>query len=434
MFEDTLPRALGDGQLRFARYLDRVAAVTGHADRVAPLRAYCTGLAMPEIRKSVESIAAHVAPEAAPAAHQSLHHFVSASNWSDRAVLGVARDYALPPLQLHQERPAWVICDSGMVKKGTHTAGVFRKYCARVGRRTNCQSAVILFACSEWASLPIALRLYLPETWTSDWPRRRSAGIPDAVKFQTRAEIAIQQIRQAIADGVSPGAISAGTMYGDDPRFRRTMTSLGLAYAVGIKETTELFSATSSVLSGLRLDAASVPPCVARPERPMTAKALGMSLSAGAFRPVRWRKMGETMTSRFAALRVVPALRAERLVGAGPEWLLIEWPDGEAAPHRYWLSTLPENGGIGDLVEMATRAWEGEAGYRALKDEIGLGHYEGRGWRGFHHHAALCVAVYAFLLRERSEQFGRSGAVTSAGYGTRRRSAAAAHDRLALLT
>ncbi|MGD9538950.1 MAG: IS701 family transposase [Alphaproteobacteria bacterium] len=398
MFETTLPNVLGGGRARFADYLDRLAAVIGHADRIAPLRAYCTGLATPEIRKSVESIAAHLAPQAARAAHQSLHHFVSASNWSDRAVLGVARDHALPALAQRRERLAWVMCDSGMVKKGTHTAGVFRKYCARVGRRTNCQSAVMLFVCAEQAALPIALRLYLPETWTSDWPRRRGAGIPDSIRFQTRADIAIQQIRQAIADGVSPGVVSAGPLYGDDARFRRTLSGLGLPYIVGVKETTELFSAAPPVLSSLR---AGPLPSTARPERPMSAKALGAALSMRAFRPLHWRKMGEPMVSRFAALRVLPATRAGQQQKAEPEWLLIEWPEGEAAPQRYWLSTLPEDTGIDELVELAMRAWEGEAGYRALKDEIGLGHYEGRGWRGFHHHAALCVAVYAFLLRER---------------------------------
>jgi SRSO17 transposase len=410
MFETTLPDVLHAGRPRFGEYLERLGAVIGHADRIGPLRAYCTGLATPGLRKSVEAIAAHIAPGAATATHQSLHHLISASNWSDRAVLGVARDHALPALERHRERLAWVMCDSGMVKKGTHTAGVFRKYCARVGHRTNCQSAVMLFVCAEQAALPIALRLYLPETWTSDWPRRRAAGIPDGVRFQTRASIAIQQITQALADGVPPGIVSAGPMYGDDARFRRSVSSLGLPYVVGIKDATELFGAVPPALSSLRLDVQPPLPSATRPDRPVTAKALGAALSARAFKPVRWRRMGEAMLSRFAAVRVLEATRAEHLQAARPEWLLIEWPEEDAGPRRYWLSTLSEDSSVDELVEIAMRAWEGEAGYRALKDEIGLGHYEGRGWRGFHHHATLCVAVYAFLLRERSLRLGRRDA------------------------
>lgn len=409
MFEATLAGVLGAGQSRFTEFLDHLASVIGHADRIAPLRAYCMGLATPGLRKSVEAIASHIAPESARAAHQSLHHFVSTSNWSDRAVLGVARDYALPVLEQRRERLAWVMCDSGMVKKGTHTAGVFRKYCARVGHRTNCQSAVMLFVCAEQGALPVALRLYLPETWTSDLPRQRAAGIPDSIRFQTRASIAIQQIKQALAEGIEPGVVSAGPIYGDDVRFRRILSALGLPYVVGVKDTTELVPASPLVLSSPRSDAASPQSFPVRPDQSMTAKALGLALSARAFKPVRWRKMGEAMLSRFAALRVLPVARPERLQAAGPEWLLIEWPEGEAGPCRYWLSTLSEDSSVGDLVEMAMRVWEGEAGYRALKDEIGLGHYEGRGWRGFHHHATLCVAVYAFLLREQALLLGRRG-------------------------
>ncbi|MEQ8349120.1 MAG: IS701 family transposase [Sneathiellaceae bacterium] len=371
-------------EARLEQYVGRLAAVIGHVDRVAPLRAYCRGLLLKDVRKSVESIACSVAGEDVGAMHQSLHHFISSSNWSDRKVLDVARDVALQTLAERNRPMSWVICDSGFVKKGEHTVGVAQKFCQRIGRRANCQSAVFLFMSTGDVTLPISQRLYLPESWARDAARRRRAGVPEGLPFQTRAQIALQQIRQAIANGVPTGAISAGTTYGDDHRFRAEIARLEIPYVLAVRGSTELSAVHDS----------SFDP---EPVAPMDVKALAATLPPGRFRQIRWQHLSDWQISRFAALRVTPrsARRQE------PEWLLIEWPDGAAEPQRYWLSTLPADSALEHLVEMSQRSWRGEACYRILKEEIGLGHYEGRGWKGYHHHATLCIAIYNWLLSTR---------------------------------
>jgi SRSO17 transposase len=289
---------------------------------------------------------------------------------------------------------------------------VARQYCGQLGKQDNCQVAVSLSVATATASLPVAWRIYLPESWADDAARRSRAGVPDDVVFRSKPQIALSQIAAALAEGVAPGPVLADAGYGNDSGFRAGVLELGLDYVVGVLGTTAVWPAGTEP---------AVPAWCGRGRRPtrlrrggdaapvLQVRALAEGLASDAWQTVTWREgTAETLRSRFAALRLRPAHGdARRSTPRPEEWLLIEWPDGETAPRRYWLSTLPEDSGIDALVEMAMRAWDGEAGYRALKDEIGLGHYEGRGWRGFHHHATLCVAVYAFLLRERGALLGR---------------------------
>lgn len=372
-------------EARLDQYVGRLAAVIGHVDRVAPLRAYCRGLLLKDLRKSVEGIASSVAPADVGALHQSLHHFISSSNWSDRKVLDVARDVALQTLAAGSRPMSWVICDSGFVKKGEHTVGVARKFCQRIGRKANCQSAVFLFMSTGDVTLPISQRLYLPESWARDAARRRRVGVPEGLPFQTRAQIALQQIQQAIANVVPAGTIAGGTTYGDDHKFRAEITRLRLPYVLAVRGSTEL----SAVADGSFSEES---------QAPVDVKSLAASLPPDSFRQMRWEHLNDWQVSGFAALRVIP--RSSRR--QEPEWLLVEWPEGAAEPQRYWLSTLPAESRLENLVEMAQRSWRGEACYRTLKEEIGLGHYEGRGWKGYHHHATLCIAIYNWLLSTRA--------------------------------
>ncbi len=296
---------------RFEEYLGLLGKAIGHADRTGPLRAYLTGLLLAGERKSVEPMAAKVDPRHVSMRHQSMHHFVANAPWDERAVIAVARDYALAQLERHGPVAAGVVNDSGFPKKGTHSVGVARQYRGPMGKQDNCQVAVTLSLVNSSMSVPCAYRLYLPEAWTKVGPK--------------------------IVSAVAP------------PRFPRRLVS--------------------------------------RPNRNWL-----------------WREGTKgSMHSRFALTRVRPAHRDHlRVVPRAPESLLIEWPHGEPEPTRYWLSTLPPDTALAELVRLAKIRWRIERDFQELKDEIGLDHYEGRGWRGLHHHGALGIAAYAFLAAERA--------------------------------
>jgi SRSO17 transposase len=391
---------------RFGDYVGRLGDVLGHADRRAPLRAYCTGLLLPGERKSVEPMAARVDPARVGAAHQSLHHFVAKAAWDDGALLAAVRDYALPAMLERGPVRAWLVDDTGLPKKGRLSVGVARQYCGQLGKRENCQVAVTLSVATGHASLPVAYRLYLPEAWADDPARRALAGVPEEVGFATEPEIALDQIRQALADGVPPGAVVTDAGYGNDTDFRDGVTALGLAYVAGILGTTGLWPPGAGPLPAAPWGGRGRPPKRLRrdPEhQPLAAEELAAGLPAGAWRTVTWREgTAGPLASRFAAVRVRPAHDDFRLSEPrAEEWFLAEWPEGEKEPTHYWLSTLPEAATLEELVATAKLRWRVERDFEELKQELGLGHFEGRGWRGFHHHASLCIAAYGFLVAER---------------------------------
>jgi len=392
---------------RFAAYVEGLAKALGHADRVAPLKAYCTGLLLPGARKSVEPMAARVDPGRVQAAHQSLHHFVAKAEWSDDAVLAVVRTQVLPAIERQGPIRAWIVDDTGFPKKGTHSVGVARQYCGQLGKQDNCQIAVSLSVANDHASLPIAWRLYLPEAWANDADRRAKAGVPENVRFRTKPEIALDEIQGALAAGVPRGVVLADAGYGVGTAFRTRLTAMGLPYVVGIQSSTSLWPPGSEPLPPKTWSGHGRPPALVRrdPEhKPVSAKQLAQTLPASAWHIVTWREgTNASLTSRFAAVRIRPAHRDYSRSAPRPEeWFLIEWPAGESQPTKYRLSTLPEDTPLGDLVDRAKLRWRIERDYQELKQEIGLAHYEGRGWRGFHHHATLAIAAYGFLVSERS--------------------------------
>jgi SRSO17 transposase len=391
---------------RFDDYVERLGDTLGHADRRGPLRAYTTGLLLPGERKSVEPMAARVDPFRVGAAHQSLHHFVAKAAWDDAALLAAARAYALPALLEQGPVRAWIVDDTGLPKKGKLSVGVARQYCGQLGKRENCQVAVTLSVATEQASLPIAYRLYLPEAWAGDPARRAMAGVPEEVEFRTKPAIALDQIGQALADGVPPGVVVTDAGYGNDTDFRDGVTAQGLPYVAGIQGTTSLWPPGAGPLPAKPRSGRGRPPKRLRrdPEhQPLAAETLAAGLPAGAWKVVTWREgTAGSLTSRFAAARVRPAHGdTTRSEPRAEEWFLAEWPEGESEPTKYWLSTLPEAATLEELVATAKLRWRVERDFEELKQELGLGHFEGRGWRGFHHHASLCIAAYGFLVAER---------------------------------
>lgn len=397
----------GSAAEAFEVYVEALTEVIGHADRAEPLRDYCTGLMMPVARKSVEPLAAVTAPARVSAKHQSLLHFVGQAPWSDEALMGRVRDWTLPRM-IDRGGPitAWIIDDTGFPKKGKHSVGVARQYCGQLGKQDNCQVAVSLSIANEGASLPVAWRLYVPEIWLEDPERRRKAKIPDEIVFQTKPQIALDQIRAALAAQTPVGVVLADAGYGADGEFRRELSDLGLVYSVGVQPTVSVWRPGEGPLPPKVWTGKGRPPKLvqrSKDHKPLCAKALAESLPAEAWKIVSWREGSNVeLASRFAAVRLRVASRDYNLPQPrAEEWFIVEWPEGDKEPLKYWLSTLPETMELHELVAVTKMRWRIERDYRELKQELGLGHYEGRGWRGFHHHASLCIAAYGFLLSAR---------------------------------
>jgi len=287
---------------RFAGYVEGLVSVLGHADRAKPLRDYCVGLLMPCERKSVEPMAALTAPERTAAQHQSLLHFVGEGRWSDEKVLSKVRELVLPKIEAHGPVEAWIIDDTGFPKKGTHSVGVARQYCGQVGKQDNCQVGVSLSLANHHASLPVAWQLYLPKDWAEDGERRGKAGVPQEIDFQTKPEIALEQVCRACEAGLPRGVALMDPAYGNDARLRLGVTVLGLTYVAGIQSNCLMWR------SGVAPKRGSKPPTKkGRRDEPdlMSAKELALGLPRKTWRTVRWREgSADWLCSRFARLRV----------------------------------------------------------------------------------------------------------------------------------
>lgn len=392
---------------RFSDYVSRLADAVGHADRREPLRAYLTGLCLSGERKSIEPMAARIEPRRVRARHQSMHHFVANAPWEGTAVLRVARDLVLSAMERHGPVSAWIVDDTGFPKKGPHSVGVARQYCGVLGKQDNCQVAVSVSLANDALSVPAAYQLYLPEAWAMDRVRRRVAGVPPTLGFRTKWQMALEQIQGLQAAGLPPAPVLADAGYGVITAFRDQLTTLRVPYVVGVPGETSVWRPGQQPLRPLRRRGRGRPATLLRRtprHRPTGVAALATTMPASDWTTVTWREGTRgPMRSRFAAWRVRPAHRDEQRTDPRPEeWLLVEWPAGAPVPTKFWLSTLPSALARAELVRLAKLRWRIERDYQELKDEIGLDHFEGRGWRGFHHHGALCIAAYAFLAAERA--------------------------------
>ena len=390
---------------RFERYMGHLAEGLGHLDRHAGLSGYCTGLMLPLSRKSVEPMAARVDPLHASARHQSLHHFVAKAQWSDAEMLRRVSQWVVPKMDL-SAGAFWIIDDTSFPKKGKHSVGVARQYCGVLGKQDNCQVAVSISLANAQASVPVAYRLYLPKLWAEDAKRRQQAGVPAEVSFATKTQIALQQLETLLAAGAPKYCVLADAAYGVDQAFRQQLSDLGLPYVVGITSSVVVWPPGVEPLAPKGYSGTGRPPSMPRRNRsrqPRSVKDLAQSLAPSMFQTISWREgSNETLSGRFAAIRVRHAGGNIGKARLHPEqWLLIEWPAGDAEPLKYYLSNLPEDTALNDLVSQAHMRWRIERDYQDLKQELGFGHYEGRGWRGFHHHASLSIAAYGFLVAER---------------------------------
>src|ERR1700745_285989 len=256
--------APGAQQQRFAAYLDSLARAAGHLDRAVPLKSYCTGLLLPGERKSIEPMAARLAPDDVQRMHQSLHHFVANAPWSDEALLERVRHFVLPVMKRNGSVVAWIVDDTGFVKKGTHSVGVVRQYCGQVGKQENGRIAVSLSLATEQLSLPIAWRPSLQEIWAQDHKRRKATGIPKEVTFATKPAIALQQIHKAVEEEVSKAPVWADAAYGNDSQFRAGLRQLGLEYVVGVQKSPTFWRSGTAPRPAKRWKGMGRPPTLLR--------------------------------------------------------------------------------------------------------------------------------------------------------------------------
>ena len=389
-----------DGAL--SEFSDWLVSGLGPQQRLRSLQWYVTGLLLDGERKSIDPMAGRLVeePSRREAMRQRLQQAVVVARWTESMLyerLARRLDAELPGVE------ALVIDDTGFPKKGRHSVGVARQYSGTLGRTDNCQVAVSLHLASESGSGCIGMRLFLPESWTGDPERRRLAGIPDGVTFRKKWEMALEQLDHALAWGIRRHVVLADAGYGDCGEFRQALTDRGLSYVVGVQSTLMVWP------PGSHPEAPSNDP---RPGRPRTRivdphhppQSIAIVAAGLSYRTVTWRagSLGK-QRSRFAAVRVRTASQWTK--GRPPsdeQWLLCEWPDDEKAPSKFYLSSLPEGISTKGLVRLAKLRWRVERDYQELKGEIGLDHFEGRTWNGFHHHAALCAAAHAFLALQRA--------------------------------
>jgi SRSO17 transposase len=319
------------------------------------MKNYCKGLLLAGERKSVEPMAARLAPDNVRRMHQSLHHLVADAPWSDETMLQCVRGYVLAAMGKQEPVMAWIVDDTGFPKKGKESVGVARQYCGQLGKQDNCRVAVSLSVSTETFSLPVAYRLYLPENWASDTVRRNKTGVPEPIQFQTKPQIALDQIRQAVAQDVPRGVVLADAAYGMDGQFRAGLRALQLEYAVGVQSSMSVWEPGRQPLPAKPQDKKRGRPSklLRRDEhhQPVSSKQLALILPETAWKNMSWREGSKKLSSRFAVVRVRPAHRDYKQSQPNPEeWLLIEWPKGTDEPTKYWLSNLPAATKRNDLV------------------------------------------------------------------------------------
>jgi SRSO17 transposase len=385
-----------DGQGRLLEYFDRIGVALGLKERKASYAIYAMGLFGDADRKSMEPIAARADPDTARvnAQHQRLQHFITDSSWSDRDVRRQAAAYGISALTEREPITHWIVDDTGFLKQGTHSVGVKRQYTGSAGKVTNCQVGVSLSVATPTNHLPIDFELYLPRDWTDDKARRKEARIPDDVVFKTKLELALDMVDRAVADGVPRGMFLVDAAYGNSSRFRRELREKGLTYGVAVNSTTKVW----------QLD---------KLDRRCGGRTLTVSefaskiVERGGFRKTTWREgtNGE-LSARFAARRVLP-IADEGIKRAEREslWLLMEWENGEKAPNKFHFITAPDDVTKKWLVRQVKQRWRTERVYEDMKGQLGLDHFEGRRYRGWHHHVSVALSCYAFIVAEHARHF-----------------------------
>ena len=323
--------------------------------------------------------------------HSKLLYFLGQSRWDDRAVRLEAARYAIETAESKEPVTTWIVDDTGFLKQGTHSVGVHRQYTGSAGKVTNCQVAVSLAVATASEQIPIDFELYLPEAWTSDPALREEARVPTDVVFKTKIELAIDMIARASAAHIPGDVVLADSAYGSSSEFRAALRVMDFDFAVGV--TPQLG------VSLLEDDGTSGPAS--------SALELVRLLGPSAFRKVTWRSGTKTeLSSRFSFVRVKTTQDdGVAMEQREPYWLVAEWPEGEKQPTHFFLTTLPRRMSHKQIVRIIKERWRTERMYEDLKGELGLDHFEGRSFPGWHHHISVVLCCYAFVSAERARAF-----------------------------
>lgn len=377
-------------QQRLDTYFQQTGQLLDNRNQRASFALYAMGILGESERKSVEPIVARACPdpEQVDAIHQRVLHFLGGASWDDAALRGHATRYGLEAMTARGRVRYWILDDTSFLKQGVYSVGVQRQYAGSVGKVANCQVGVSLCIATAQAHLPVDFELYLPRSWTDDPERRHHAKIPDSLSFKTKPQLALDMLRRAKANGTAPGTVLADSAFGDSSEFRAGVRALKLAYAVGIHGPTLVR-------------------CVDQwgPSPPVSAKALALRMGRKAFRRLTWREGTKgRLESRFAFKRVGVHSQDEDEAQL-EQWLIIEWPKDATEPVHYFLCTLNHRATRKYLVRVIKERYRTEQMYAELKGELGLDHYEGRRYPGWHHHVTVVLCCYAFVVAERERSF-----------------------------
>lgn len=378
---------------RLASFLKHLLPLLGRRERRKLCSFYVQGLLLEGGRKTAAGMAQRFGGD-----EQALQQFVSQSPWD---WVPLRKELAIRTARMAPGRPSWIVDDTGFPKQGTHSVGVHRQYCGTLGKVGNCQVGVSLNYGVDAGAFPLDFALYVPESWLTD-ERRAKGGIPSEVTFKKKWELALDMIDRAIEWGIPLGVLAADSAYGSVADFRLALQARQFPYAVAVGGDAKAWLSDVDVApppySGMgrpRRKPKELPPA-------KSLRELARELPPDAWRQIAWREgvKGE-LKRRFATLRVRPAHGKRDGKEFEPvQWLLIQWPDHEPEPTNFWLSTLPDSTPVQELIRWAKSRWWIEQNYQHLKDELGLDHFEGRSWRGWHHHVTLTMMAFAFLVLE----------------------------------
>jgi len=369
-------------------FLNPLIADLGRSERRVAATRYVEGLLMPGQRKSIIPMAERLGVDA-----QSLQQFMTDSPWSEEALWRAIRQEIIPHLEPLE---AWVVDETGWVKQGTHSVGVSHQYWGAVGKQANCQVSVEVVVTDGWIAAPVGGRLYLPESWTEDRERCEAVGVPEEVEFRTKPELALEMLRQARHDGVPPAPVLGDSAYGNNADFRAGVRALEMEFFLQVD---------GAALKGwdqeVRTEVKRVRRYVGEGEPPAATLA---ELTARIPEP-EWKKCswvtagGQTRRTRLA-WREVYLQHDLRHAGGELEkvWLVVDWPAGDPEPYHYYLAHLHRPPTKARCLKLSRSRWHIEQYYQRSKDDLGLDHFEGRSWRGFHHHLVLSAVAYLFIL------------------------------------
>ncbi|MEV4251309.1 IS701 family transposase [Streptosporangium canum] len=400
------PQELEAVRARLETFAAEVFSCFARADQRRWGERYVRGLLTDGARKSMEPMAARLGVD-----RQGLQQFLTDAPWSHQLILAELAwrmEAAIGPA-------AWVVDDVSFVKDGGESPGVAAQYCGALGKTANCQVAPSVHLVTDVASCPVNWRLFVPEQWDAASPRaedpaavaaRRQRGrIPGDVGHVPKWQLALDMIDELGSWGLEVPLVVADKGYGQDGAFRLALAGRGIGYVVGVRSDTALLGA-EACRTAPAYGGTGRRPVPRYRDKPRSAQQIVTTAGRSALHPVTWRAGPKgPLRSRFACLRVRPAGVRIRRAHAGEDlpvcWLLAEWPLREPEPTTYWLATLPGDIPLRHLVRMAKIRWRVEHDYRELKTGLGLDHFEGRTWSGWHHHVALVSAAHAFCTLER---------------------------------